>query len=410
MEVLAEQGRRSISLLVTCELHFGQEAAVAEWAISNERGEVERVTKAGCLTPVRMPTGVQVSCRKCANCVTARRNALVGRLLAEQHSALWSGVVTLTYGQSDAYDWARGRELSEWKAFNLTYSDVQIWLKRLRNAMPGSDLRYFVAGEYGAEKGRAHWHCAVFADREPPNVVRDERYLHWAETPEQAVERGSRYKTGKPLWSEGWSYWSDASVDAWAYIAKYIAKSPVEAASERTRGARCFQRIQGWSAKPPLGADWLTGTWARLHVEGGLSPQEPRYEFGDVRWKSKVGGAGKHRRFYMRSESLRRRFLEAFVWQWRKEHGNDNWPWSQIVDDYMEKEELRRMRRRWSLPDTPEFLFNEAFYMKRYDEAGQWLPLLKDGGRSLRETFFRDNYWDLDEPLAADEVEASSTV
>lgn len=349
-----------------------------------------RSGKKGCEAPLLMPGGQLVSCRKCNNCRAARRDALVGRLLAEQRVSPWSGVVTLTYGTQDWYDLKRLEGVSGLKALMLTYPDAQKYLMRLRNAMPGQRVRYYVAGEYGSEKGRAHWHAAIFAGCAPPNVVYDERYVHWAETPEQAVELASRYSRGKPLWSEGWSWWSEASVEAFAYMAKYVTKSSWGAVEPGE------QRVQGWSSRPPLGADWIRHVWANKFVEHGLAPQDLRYNFADVNWPD-----GNPRRFFMRSKALARHFLDGYVEGWRAIHGNDRWPWSELVDLHVE-DMRRRYLRRAKLPAMPEFEFDEHFYLSRYDKPGRWRPLLLDGGRSKRETFFPENWEDYPVDAATD--------
>lgn len=361
---------------------------------ARQRKEFGRV-KYGCLAPVRRPDGNLYSCRKCKNCLDARRDGWVGRILAETRTSSWVGFVTLTYGLTDRI------ASSEGEAQRLCYPEVQEYLRRLRHCCDGP-VRYFCAGERGPETGRAHWHLLVFLKgKPPPNVLLGERYIHMAETAEQAKERGSRYKHGKALWPHGWSFWEEAHFGSALYVTKYLTKLAVAqeveagwigsewnelgpfAARERT------QMVFGLSRRPVLGAEWLSSDWALAHVEAGLSPQELRYEFRDIVWKD-----GKPRKFYMRGEAVSREFLSGFVWGWRRLHGNDNWPASKIVDEYMEKEELRRFRRRHGLPDIADYLFDERFFMERYNKPGKFGPLLRDGGYSYRHTYFPQNYAD----------------
>lgn len=53
---------------------------------------------------------------------------------------------------------------------NLSKTDVQLWMKRLRKTLAELSggqgdpvrVRYFLVGEYGEEKGRPHYHCSLF--------------------------------------------------------------------------------------------------------------------------------------------------------------------------------------------------------------------------------------------------------
>lgn len=90
-------------------------------------------------------------CGKCDSCRVRRNLELVSRLNfeADCHDYL-PLFVTLTY--RDEYLPLDG----------VNKDDVQKFLKRLRNYFPHNNIRYFVASEYGAKRGRPHYHLIIY--------------------------------------------------------------------------------------------------------------------------------------------------------------------------------------------------------------------------------------------------------
>lgn len=90
-----------------------------------------------------------VPCKKCWRCKQNRVNDYVARVMAEASTSLATCAITLTYApREDLADKV------------LTPSHFQLFMKLLRRA--GHKIRYFVAGEYGDLKGRAHFHAILF--------------------------------------------------------------------------------------------------------------------------------------------------------------------------------------------------------------------------------------------------------
>lgn len=108
---------------------------------------------------------VVVECRKCEACKKKRLRQWTGRINAESASGTRTDFITLTYADRDD-----GHEKS------LHYRDVSLFFKALRNA--GYKFRYVVVGEYGDQKGRAHWHVCMIWRNEPPVMQMAER-INW---------------------------------------------------------------------------------------------------------------------------------------------------------------------------------------------------------------------------------------
>ncbi|MBB3387281.1 hypothetical protein FHT82_000001 [Rhizobium sp. BK275] len=249
-----------------------------------------------CLNPVKIADVGFVACRECWQCRETKIDDWVGRNIAESKTAKASHVVTLTYGQ----DRTTG-DIDHIRAAVLTYSDVQKYLKRLRTN--GYPPRYFVVGEYGSMKGRAHWHIILYWQGEVPDHKLRENFM-------------------EKHWPHGWSYWDKASPEAVRYACKYLLKDPAD------------EEQQGWgpmpSKKPPLGHDYFR--WlADEHVQQGLSPQSLFYSFPDVRRINKhvrASGAKSLRekakpvQFRMGGKTAEN-FLGYFLDRWREVYQDD---------------------------------------------------------------------------------------
>lgn len=238
--------------------------------------------------------GRVVVCRKCWQCRDRRVSDWVGRCIAEGRTAAASSYVTLTYGREDGSP-------DHLRASVLTYSDFQKWLKRLRKN--GYPVRYLVTGEYGGDKGRTHWHALLFWLRKPPEIkVRTERVT-------------------QALWDDGFSYWDDIGKDTARYVCKYVLK---DTADELKQGHLQMSKV------PPLGSEYFAGLALR-YVKEGLSPRDKTYKFRDV-----IGADGLPKKFYLGGRSLEL-FFEAFVFWWELLRPTRPWPWSPLVDDYLDR-------------------------------------------------------------------------
>lgn len=261
-----------------------------------------------CLNPVKISDVGVVACRECWQCRETKVDDWVGRNIAESKTAKAAHVVTLTYGQ----DRTTG-DIDHIRAAILTYSDVQKYLKYLR--ADGFPVRYFVVGEYGSMKGRAHWHIIMYWQENVPDHVLRENFM-------------------QKHWPHGWSYWDKCSPEAIRYACKYLLKDPAD------------EEKQGWgpmpSKKPPLGHDYFRQL-AEQYLEQGLSPQSLFYHFPDVRRVPRTLRAKTHKQFREAAKPVQfhmtgktaENFLQYFIDSWREKHGDDP-PRSDIVWDFLD--------------------------------------------------------------------------
>lgn len=249
-----------------------------------------------CQAPNQLPDGTFVACRNCTQCKARKVTDWVGRCIAESKTALASHSVTLTYGRDE------NDEADHIRAAVLTYSDVQKWFKRLRRRrlVDGKwvtyPCRYFVCGEYGSTKGRAHWHAIIYwLERVPPleleaNIVQAE-------------------------WEHGHSFWKAlddgyavSTAQAVRYVCKYLQKDADDLEA---------QGLLRMSKKPPLGAAWFRQL-AQRYIDQGVSPQTLHYQHPGVDDRH-----GQPVKFYLHPASASASiFLEAYVAGWVERYGD----------------------------------------------------------------------------------------
>ena len=220
---------------------------------------------------------VEVPCRKWPDCRKEWLNDIIGRCSAEALVSDYAYVAHLTYREG------------EQGAYELLYSDIQNWMKRLRKS--GHKVRYLVAGEQGSRNGRCHWHVIIFGRGEPPKVKLD----------------GREYDD--EWWPHGLVMWQKAHSSSIAYAAKYITKDYDGAV--KFAAAHRKQSFHEMSRKPPLGTEYFK-RMAEDAVKAGLPPH-PTYVLD---WIDRKG----NRRFwkYWIRDSAKDHYLEHFVKCWQE--------------------------------------------------------------------------------------------
>lgn len=256
-----------------------------------------------CIAPMTIisPDGpTPVGCRECWQCREQTINDWVGRNIAESKTAKATHSITLTYGRDE-----EGNE-DHLRARLLTPSDPQGYFKRLR--ANGYPCRYFLVGEYGSQRGRAHWHIIVYwLDRVPPHTL-DKRFH-------------------EKHWPHGLSHWEKPSFHAIRYVCKYIQKGRKRHGSE---GYLSMSRF------PPLG-DAYFKRLAENYVNNRFAPQDLFYTFEGVTRSNKRKNSEKIR-FMMRGKTADN-FLAHYVQKWREKWPNKHIPNSELVEEYLDKME-----------------------------------------------------------------------
>lgn len=104
---------------------------------------------------------ILIPCGQCIDCRLQYSRQWANRLMLEKQTSSSAYFITLTYDNAHLPLVSYGRSSAN-VAGTLSKRDVQLFMKRLRKAMPDCRLRYYLAGEYGSSNGRPHYHLILF--------------------------------------------------------------------------------------------------------------------------------------------------------------------------------------------------------------------------------------------------------
>lgn len=160
---------------------------------------------------------------------------------------------------------------------SLVYDDFRLFLRRYRRSrwyfdehgnLVKPDSRYFVCGEYGAEKDRPHFHAILFdcsfPDMQPVRRLASETRLY-------------RSNSLEKLWPQGLSSIGMVTYESAAYVAQYCVK--------KVNGPRANDHYMRFddSGNPY----WLEPEFAHMSLKPGIG----------ARWFKEFGSAAAQRDF-----------------------------------------------------------------------------------------------------------------
>lgn len=169
---------------------------------------------------------------------------------------------------------------------SLNYHHFQLFIKRLRKKIKPLKLRFYMAGEYGEQFGRPHFHACIFGYSFPDKT-------YWRTT--QSKAKIYRSAELEKLWPVGSSSIGDVTFESAAYIARYIMKKiTTKNQTQEQKKSReiinpdsgeIINRIQEFnnmSRRPGIGATWLSKYKADVYPSGqvlvrGHQSKSPRF-------------------------------------------------------------------------------------------------------------------------------------
>lgn len=200
---------------------------------------------------------LELPCGQCVGCRLERSRQWAVRCMHEASLYKNNCFLTLTY--SDEHLPAD---------YSLHYEDFQKFMKRLRKRFKGMQpaayaesadrfpIRFYMAGEYGEELGRPHFHACIF------NFDFEDKYF-WRKT-----DSGSKiYRSAilEELWPFGHSSIGQVNFQSAAYVARYIMKKVTGGMADQhyeevnlNTGEITSRRpeFNKMSLKPGIGYDW----------------------------------------------------------------------------------------------------------------------------------------------------------
>ena len=200
------------------------------------------------------PGSVVVPCGKCLGCRLDYSRRWADRMMLELETSLKAIFVTLTYDEEHvpiSFD-EDGVVIGQ----TLYKPDCQDFMKRLRRAYDGKDghpgpvrIRFFLAGEYGPQTLRPHYHAIIYGL--DLSDFSDLEFRGYNEL-KQAFYSSEKFRN---IWEYGFVSMSEVSWATCAYVARYVVKKASTDYSMSDFGLEDEFCIM--SRRPGLGAEYL---------------------------------------------------------------------------------------------------------------------------------------------------------
>lgn len=157
----------------------------------------------------------ELPCGHCLGCRQDQSKEWANRLLLEMQYTDSAYFITLTYDNEHihpSYDAETGLCNG---LFTLDKRDIQLFIKRLRKRFENDKIRYYIAGEYGDNTARPHYHGILFG-------------LHIDDLKECGrSETGNKYFISESIaevWKNGFVSVEPANYATCKYVASYVTK------------------------------------------------------------------------------------------------------------------------------------------------------------------------------------------
>ena len=194
---------------------------------------------------------LQLPCGQCVGCRLERSRQWATRCMHEASLYRNNMFITLTYADE---------HLPEDRSLN--YDDFQRFMKRFRKRYKGIEerngkraIRFYMAGEYGEQFGRPHFHACIFNFRFDDQKV-------FKRTPSGSLIYTSQKLSD--LWPFGYASIGDVNFQSAAYVARYIMKkvngqmadSHYEFVTDDGEIVKRRPEFTKMSLKPGIGFNW----------------------------------------------------------------------------------------------------------------------------------------------------------
>lgn len=182
----------------------------------------------------RIFNGYKCPCGLCMACRINKRRMWTHRMILESYMHSDNSFLTLTY--DDEHLPPDG---------SVNPQTLQLFLKRLRQAISPVKIRFYAVGEYGDKSMRPHYHIALFGYSFP------DRVLH-------GMSKGRplfRSSLLEKCWTYGFASIGELTAESAQYVGGYVVKKMTKFDDKRLEGRHPeFSRM---SLKPGIGAPAL---------------------------------------------------------------------------------------------------------------------------------------------------------
>lgn len=235
-----------------------------------------------CSRPITQD-GNTFSCRKCNDCIAARRSSWIARAMMEKATNKHSMVVALTYDNATQ----ENRDAAQM----FQYRDIQLFLKKLRwhfaDKHGSSSVRFVCAGEQGDEGARCHWHVILYTSADLLSVGEFhgfKRGIYGKRELFPDTDRADLMTVGKrekrinwSLWPHGYCTFQEPDIGGMSYVLTYVLKDQftVEASKDTMRQMHVDNFSTGlfrMSKRPSIGEKFLWDKFTALDQLGAVLP------------------------------------------------------------------------------------------------------------------------------------------
>lgn len=236
---------------------------------------------------------VQIPCGQCIGCRLQYSREWANRLMMELQYHKDAYFITLTYDDLHVpRTWYSDPDTGEaFQALTLVKKHVQDWMKRLRKRFPDAKIRYYLAGEYGDQTQRPHYHAIVYGLHLDDLVVYKRSPLgHVYYNSDSLQKTWSIYhppKDGEDEWYEplGYAVVAAVSWESCAYTARYVMKKMKGDDAQFYTDHNLQPPFTLMSRKPGIAAQYFADhpdiyDFEFIHLptqNGGLKFKPPRY-------------------------------------------------------------------------------------------------------------------------------------
>jgi len=169
------------------------------------------------LVDVKIP----VPCGRCIGCRLDRSLSWAVRCMHEASLYQANCFITLTFNDSSVTP-------------SLKVSDFQNFMKRLRQKIFPSTVRFFHCGEYGAKFSRPHHHACLFGYDFPDKKI-------FKRSVKGAIFTSEILSS---LWPYGFSTVGDVTFESASYVARYVLK---KWSADNMKGGELYEAMRGVS-------------------------------------------------------------------------------------------------------------------------------------------------------------------
>lgn len=195
---------------------------------------------------------VERPCGKCPACLANRAQDWTYRLYAEEKLHEKSCFVTLTYDEEHI----KKLRCSPCGLYSLSKKEAQNFMKRLRKFIYPEKVRFFLAGEYGEQSKRSHFHAILFGlgpeDRSVIEKAWPNGFVQVGTVSPSSIAYVARYCT-KKLYKDGKEYEQLGLEPEFCLMSRNpgIGLNALKKGLKRSEDGRYFVWYQGRRSRAP---------------------------------------------------------------------------------------------------------------------------------------------------------------